>query len=177
MQQSVTELVPAPPTPPATVLRALRTFVSPFTGIVHGVDETLAAPDEHRLISIACELADGGPTVGGPVERHASSEHPTREAAEAASIGEALERYSAAFVPADRLVVDSARLLPGAVDPARFALFHETQLADPAFPFRQFRPETVLSWVDGFSLPRGRPAYLPAQLVFLGWGRRASAEE
>ena len=37
-------------------------FVSPFTGIVHAVDETLAAPDEHRLISIACELADGGPT-------------------------------------------------------------------------------------------------------------------
>jgi ribosomal protein S12 methylthiotransferase accessory factor len=177
MQQSVAELVHAAPTPPATALQALRTFVSPFTGIVHAVDETLAAPDEHRLISIACELADGGPTVGGPVERHASSEHPTREAAEAASIGEALERYSAAFVPADRLVVNSARLLPGAVDPARFALFHETQLADPAFPFRPFRPETVLSWVDGFSLPRGRPAYLPAQLVFLGWGRRTSAEE
>jgi ribosomal protein S12 methylthiotransferase accessory factor len=177
MQQSVAELVPAPPTAPATALRALRTFVSPFTGIVHAVDETLAAPDEHRLISIACELADGRPTVGGPVERHASSEHPTREAAEAASIGEALERYSAAFVPADRLVVNLARLLPGAVDPARFALFHETQLADPTFPFRQFDPETVVSWVDGFSLPSGRPAYLPAQLVFLGWGRRTSAEE
>src|SRR4029079_19132745 len=110
-------------------------------------DETLAAPDEHRLITIACELADGEPTVGAPVESHAGSEHPTRAAAEAASIGEALERYSAAFVPTDRLVFTSARLLPGAVDPARFALFHETQLADAAFPFRRFGPDTVLSWV------------------------------
>jgi ribosomal protein S12 methylthiotransferase accessory factor len=177
MRQPVAELVPAPPTPPATALAALRTFVSPLTGIVHAVDETLAAPDEHRLISFACDLADGGPTVGGPVERHASSEHPTRQAAEAASIGEAIERYSAAFVPGDRLVVGSARRLPGAVDPARFALFHETQLADPAFPFRHFRPDTVLSWVDGFALPTGRPAYLPAQLVFLTGGRLASTEE
>jgi hypothetical protein len=43
----------------------LRTFVSPFTGIVRSVDEMLAAPDEHRLVTLWCELADGRPTVGG----------------------------------------------------------------------------------------------------------------
>jgi ribosomal protein S12 methylthiotransferase accessory factor len=173
----VVELEPVQPTSPAQVLPRLRTFVSPFTGVVHGVDETLAAPDEHRLVSVACEVADGLATVGGPVESHAASEHPLREAAEAASIGEALERYSASFVPPGRIVICPADRLPGAVDPARFALFHETQLADPAFPFQQFRRDTVVGWVQGFALPSGRPAYLPAQLAFLTWGRRATAEE
>jgi len=174
---STVELEPIQPTPPAAALPRLRTFVSPFTGIVHGVDETLAAPGEHRLVSIACELADGRPTVGGQVEGHTSSEQLLREAAEAASIGEAIERYSAAFVPSDRLVICSADQLPGAVDPEVFALFHDRQLADPAFPFRPFRRDTVVSWVSGFALPSGRPAHLPAQLVFLAWGTRAPAEE
>src|SRR5262245_43434382 len=174
---SAVEPGPVQPMPPETVLAQLRTFVSPFTGVVHGVDEMLAAPDEHRLVTIACEIADGRPTVGGPVEEYTASEHPSRDAAEAAAIGEALERYSAAFVPSDRLVVRSADQLPGAVDPGRFALFHETQFAHPAFPFRPFRRETVVSWVAGFALPSGVPAYLPAQLVFLAWGRRAADED
>jgi ribosomal protein S12 methylthiotransferase accessory factor len=143
---------------------------------VHGIDETLAAPDEHRLVTIACGLADGRPTVGGQVEEHTSSEHPVREAAEAASIGEALERYSAAFVPAERLVVSTAARLPSAVDPGRFALFHDTQFIHPEFPFRPFRSDTVISWVDGFALPDGKLAYLPAQLTFLAWGRQAPGE-
>lgn len=174
---SAVELRPVQPTPPATALPRLRTFVSPYTGIVRNVDETLAAPDEHRLVSIACRLADGRPAVGAQVEEYASSEHPLRAAAEAAAIGEALERYSAAFMPSDRVVVSAADRLPGAVDPERFALFHETQLADPAFPFRPFRRDTVVGWVEGFALPEGSPAYLPAQLAFLAWGRHAPAEE
>ncbi len=177
MPLSPPELQPVQPTPPSRALPRLRTFVSPFTGIVHGVDETLAAPDEHRLVSIACEVADGRPTVGGPVEEYASSEHPLREAAEAASIGEAIERYSASFVPSERLVVDAADRLSGAVDPGRFALFHDTQHADPSLPFRPFRRDTVISWVDGFSLPSGKPAYLPAQLAFMAWGRWAPGED
>jgi ribosomal protein S12 methylthiotransferase accessory factor len=153
------------------VLPQLRTFVSPFAGIVHGSAETLTVPDEHRLVSIACQLADGRPTVGGAIEEHTSSDHPLRAAAEAASIGEALERYSAAFVPLDRLVVARADQLPGSVDPERFALFDEIQLDEAAFPFQPFRRDTVVSWIDGFSLPGGTLAYLPAQLVFLAWRR------
>ncbi|HZO61752.1 MAG TPA: YcaO-like family protein [Gaiellaceae bacterium] len=173
---SAVDLEPVQATQPATALRALRTFVSPFTGVVHGVDETLAAPDEHRLVSIACEVADGRPTVGGVVEGYTSSEHPQREAAEAAAIGEALERYSASFVPDDVLVLATAEELPGAVDPARFALFHETQLSASDFPFRAFRSDTPVSWVAGYELPGGSPAYLPAQLVFMAWERWAAEE-
>ena len=65
---SAVELEPIQPTPLPRALRRLRTFVSPFTGVVHSVDEMLASPGEHRLITLWCELADGRPTVGGQVE-------------------------------------------------------------------------------------------------------------
>jgi ribosomal protein S12 methylthiotransferase accessory factor len=171
------ELRPVQPLPPADALPRLRTFVSRFTGVVSSVDEVLSAPDEQRLVSIGCGLADGRPTVGDRLDSHTGSEHWLREAAEAAAIGEALERYSASFVPVERLVVSSAGNLAGTVDPDRFALFHEVQLAEPGFPFRPFSRDTVVGWVAGFALPGGESAYLPAQLVFMPWQRRMPVEE
>lgn len=171
------ELRPVEPTRVEETLPRLRTFVSPFTGVVRSVGETLAAPDEHRLVSIGCELADGVPTIGERLDGYTGSEHWRREAAEAAAIGEAVERYSGSFVPIDRLVVASADELPGAVDPERFALFSAGQYAAPRFPFRRFERSTRVSWVEGFSLPGGEPAYLPAQLVYMPWRRRRDGEQ
>ena len=124
------ELRPVPPTPPAATLPRLRSFVSPLTGVVHSLAETLAAPDEVRLVSIGCELADGVLTIGSALESYTGSEHWDRDAAEAAAIGEALERYSGSYVPEERLVVASAADLGrDAVDPECFALFSAGQYA------------------------------------------------
>jgi ribosomal protein S12 methylthiotransferase accessory factor len=170
------ELQAVPPTPPERTLPLLRTFVSPLTGVIRSMGETLAAPDELRLISIGCEPADGMPTIGEQLERYTGSEHWSRDAAEAAAIGETLERYSGSFVPANRLVISSADSLPNAVPPESFALFSDAQHAQPRFPFRRFRSDTLVSWLDGFVLPDGEPAYLPAQLVYMPWRRRARRE-
>jgi ribosomal protein S12 methylthiotransferase accessory factor len=174
---SVVELRPIRPTPVPAALARLRSFVSPLSGVVHATAETLAAPDEHRLISIGCELADGAPTIGSPLESYTGSEHWLREAAEAAAIGEALERYAGSYVPIERLVIASAdELGPGAVEPERFALFSAAQHDEPNFPFRPFRRDTVVSWVEGFAIPGGEQAYLPAQLVYMPWRRQELAE-
>jgi ribosomal protein S12 methylthiotransferase accessory factor len=166
-----------PPTPASATLPRLRSFVSPYTGVIRTLGEILAAPDEHRLISIGCELADGRPTIGERLEGYTGSEHWLRDIAEAAAIGEALERYSGSYVPGERLVVSSAgELGPAAVDPGRFALFSPAQYAATGFPFQPFTAETVVSWVEGFSLPEGEPAYLPAQLVYMPW-RRGEPDE
>lgn len=171
------ELRPVAPTPTIESLARLRTFVSPLTGVVHATGETLAAPDEHRLVSIGCELADGVPTIGESLERFTGSDQPTRDLAEAAAIGEAVERYSASFVPDTRLMLAPASELADAVEPGRFALFSDAQYAAPGFPFQPFRRETVVSWVDGFALPDGQPALLPAQLVYLPWRRYERGEQ
>lgn len=171
------ELRPVRQTPPAAALPRLRSFVSPLTGVVCTLGETLAAPDEMRLVSIGCELAEGLPTIGSTLESYTGSEHWDREAAEAAAIGEAIERYSGSHVPEERLVLACAdELGPDAVDPERFALFSPEQQAGPGFPFRPFRRKTVVSWVEGFALPGGERALLPAQLVYMPWRRRAPDE-
>ncbi len=170
------ELRPVQRTPVAATLPRLRSFVSPYTGVVRSLGETLAAPDEHRLISIGCQLADAEPTIGESLDRYTGSEHPLRPAAEAAAIGEAIERYAGSFVPEERLVLGAADEIPDAVEPSSFALFSESQYASPAFPFRPFRRDTVISWVEGFSIPAGDRVLLPAQLVYMPWRRRAHGE-
>jgi ribosomal protein S12 methylthiotransferase accessory factor len=174
---AVAELQPIVPTELTAVLPRLRSFVSPYTGVVRGLAETLAAPDEHRLVSIGCELAEGVPTIGSPLESYTGSDHWLREAAEAAAIGEALERYSGSFVPEERLLVASADELCGnAVQPERFALYSDAQYTARGFPFVPFRRDTVVSWVDGFSVPSGEHVYVPAQLVFMPWRDTAVGE-
>lgn len=171
------ELRPVAPAPPAEALPRLESFVSPLTGVVRGVAETLAAPDEMRLVSIGCELADAVPAIGVPLESYTGSSHWCRAAALAAAIGEAIERYAGSFVPEAGLVLASAgELGPEAVAPERFALFSEQQYRSRGFRFRPFRRDTVVSWVEGFALPGGERAYLPAQLVYMPWRRRARAE-
>jgi ribosomal protein S12 methylthiotransferase accessory factor len=170
------ELRPVAPSPVERTLPRLRTFVSPLTGVVRTLGETLAAPDEHRLVSIGCELADARPTIGQRLDSYSGSEHWRREIAEAAAIGEAIERYSGSFAPEHELVVATATELPGAVEPRRFALFADAQYDAPGFPCRPFRDDTPVAWVEGFSLPDGERAYLPAQLVYMPWQRRGDEE-
>ena len=152
------ELLPISPSRAEETLPRLRTFVSPLTGVIRSVGETLAAPDEHRLVSIGCELADGGPTIAESLDGYTGSEHWRREVAEAAAMGEAIERYSGSFVPAERLVVaTSEEFGRRAVDPERFALFSDAQYENRALSVRRFRRDTPVSWVDGFALPGGEP--------------------
>jgi ribosomal protein S12 methylthiotransferase accessory factor len=149
----------------------LRPAVSPYVGLVHRLEESLASTAEPRLFRASCELAAGGGVIGAQ-EGHLGGiggAGTSRAEAAAAAVGEALERYSASFVPSRRLVVATARELgPSAVDPARFALFSDRQLRPRGFPFRRFTAETRVAWVDGRALPGGEEAWLPAELVFLG---------
>src|SRR5581483_3139015 len=114
--------------PPAHQLRAaqllrrgatlpLETLVSPFVGVVRGMQEAFAGPEDARLPAVWCESAYPHALVGG------GSGLSLREA-RAAAIGEAVERYSASDVDLDACVVATARELGSqAVDPTRFALF------------------------------------------------------
>lgn len=135
--------------------------MSPFVGVVRGVQEVLAGPADVRLATAWCETAHPHAVSGG-------GSGATAGGARAAAIGEAVERYSASCVDADALVVATARELgPAAVDPARFALFSPRQYATPGFRYVPFDADTRLAWIEGVRLPDGEPAWLPAQLVYL----------
>lgn len=139
----------------------LESLVSPYVGVVRGVQEVLAGPADVRLVTAWCETAHPHAVSGG-------GSGATLAGARAAAIGEAVERYSASCIDADSLVVATARELgPAAVDPRRFALFSSRQYASPGFPYVRFDADTRISWVEGVRLPDGGPAWLPAQLAYL----------
>jgi ribosomal protein S12 methylthiotransferase accessory factor len=164
-----TQLAESPFTPVGSALERLEQAVSPLAGIVSAIVRTTHAPDDARLVHCACGLASTRHVLGDASVDYGGGSHPHQDRARAAALGEAIERYSAAFVPREQLAFATALdLSPHAVDPARFALFHPRQLASPGFPFQTFTHATRLAFVEGFSLADGEPAFLPAQLVYLG---------
>jgi ribosomal protein S12 methylthiotransferase accessory factor len=162
------ELRPIMPQPLEQTLSVLTSFLSPYTGIARNYVELLHAPDEGRLVSLGCALAHGEPVIGIPITDHSGGSHGERRLALAAALGEAIERYSASYLPESGFVTASADDLHGeAVDPDRFALFHEEQYGREGFPFRRFERETRLRWTEGFRIPDGARAYLPVQLAYI----------
>jgi ribosomal protein S12 methylthiotransferase accessory factor len=149
----------------------LRLAVSPYTGIVGSVEECLHGTADPPLFQATCRLTAGEEILGAPLGHLFSvgGAGASRGEAAGAAVGEALERYSATYVPREKLVVATARELgSAAVEPSGFGLFSERQLASPGFPFRRFTAETRIAWVESRELPDGGPAYLPAELVYLG---------
>ena len=145
--------------------------VSAYTGIVRSLEECLPATCEPPVFRFVSEVARGEALLGDPLDHliGTGGAGVTRDEAAAAAVGEAVERYSATFVPHEQLVVASARELGvQAIAPSRFALFSESQYEQPGFPFRRFDADTRIPWVRGHSLPDHREAWLPAELVFLG---------
>ncbi len=153
-----------------TLSPGLRRAVSPYTGIVTSVEECLGSTSEPRLFQAACEVGQGKALLGSSLGHLSGIGGTGTSRAEAASaaVGEAIERYSATYVPTEQLVLATARELPGAVAPDRFALFSDRQLESSGFPFRRFTANTPVAWVEGHEVPGGAPAFLPAELVYLG---------
>src|SRR5262249_62047175 len=119
----------------------LRRAVSSYTGIVRTLDECLATSAEPRLYRATCEVRGGDALLGSPLGHCAGigGSGTTRAEAAAAAVGEALERYSASYVPRRSLVGTTARRLGGpAGAPARFALLSAAPAAAPGFPFPHF---------------------------------------
>lgn len=161
-------LAPGPADAPVPGWERLEEAVSPLTGIVKRTVSATYATDESSLPNCAAELSSARRTLGAATVEWGSGAHPDPARARAAAIGEALERYSAMFVPHDCLHVTTARALGAeAIAPARFALFHPTQLAMPHFPCAPFTAETRTAFVAGTSLTDGARVYVPAELVYL----------
>jgi ribosomal protein S12 methylthiotransferase accessory factor len=170
-----TLLTDEPFTPLECALERLEEAVSPLVGIVARTMSTTYTTDEAPLPNCAAELASAMRTLGGRAVDYGSGAHPRPARARAAANGEALERYSALYVPRERVQLTTARSLgDAAVRPSRFALFHPAQHAEGDLPFAEFTEDTPAAFVEGTSLQDGSPAYLPAELVYLGRPANAS---
>jgi len=149
----------------------LARAVSSYTGIVRTLEESLHLPTEPPLHRVACEVSRGSALLGTDLHHLSGIGGAgfTRANAASAAVGEALERYSASYVPWERIVVaTAAELGDEAVAPERFALFADAQYEQPGFACCRFTEHTRVAWIDGRRGADGAPAWLPAELVLLG---------
>jgi ribosomal protein S12 methylthiotransferase accessory factor len=148
----------------------LRRAVSPYAGIVDEVEECLPTSAEPRLFQASCAVGRSDSLLGTPLGHvaRAGGTGRTRAEAAAAAVGEAIERYSAGYVPRGLMVASARDLGEDAVPPERFALFSARQYRSPGFPFRPFTCETRVAWVEGRELQSGRRVFVPAELAYLG---------
>jgi ribosomal protein S12 methylthiotransferase accessory factor len=90
--------------------------------------------------------------------------------AEAACVGEAIERCLSRPLPQDRIVRSAFAawtLDEPAVEPGRWALFHAEQHAQPGFPFAPFTQGSECRWVCCRVAGEGGPCWAPEWLVYL----------
>lgn len=172
---------------PRATLAALERHVSPVTGIVSALRRSdLVADPEEMLISYAADhigvpmgahlasLGEGLAILAGGKGRHDAQ-------ARASALGEAIERYASTFQGDEPVVRASlAQLGAEAVAPNASMLFSEAQMAEAAArPERRPRQAWVaaplpadaeIEWIPAWSLTRDARRYLPAALVYLGYG-------
>lgn len=94
------------------------------------------------------------------------------EAAIAAAIGEAAERYCGKLVPPGLIEASYQELRAGgqrAVSPDRLALYSSEQYATPGFPFVPFTPDLPVRWVRGRDVLDREPVWVPASVVWTSY--------
>jgi ribosomal protein S12 methylthiotransferase accessory factor len=125
--------------------------------------------DDLPIVVYAARLANAAALGALDAPRLASGAAMASEPALAACMGEAVERYAAAWIPPGQVTYARAGDLTGEVlTPDRFALFSAAQYRSPrrSFPFHRWRPGDVLGWARARSLVDDRPVWLPAVFVY-----------
>lgn len=155
---------------PAPVPRENLVY-DPLTGIVAFLGERECDPTDPDVFIVAAQSADLAVLGFAPAENRivGSGAGLTYEQAFWAACGETVERYCAAIIPTEELMVGSyselvAKGVP-ATGPGRWALFHPTQF--PGLPVPQFTEELRIVWTRGRRLATGDPCHVPACLTYL----------
>lgn len=164
---------------PAEGARRLAMVSSSEVGIVRRTYRQLYDVDDIRVEAVGSDACESTGLLGAPCNQLNGGGHADLDAATAAALGEAVERYSASYLDPAVLTLATADELADAgvlhVPPQALSLFAPEQFADPAFAFSEFSGATEISWVAGRRLVDDAPTMLPANLVFLApvsWGAR-----
>jgi|GEM_PF-4043637 len=92
----------------------------------------------------------------------------TLQQAEISAAGEAAERYTACCYSAEELTYASYNnVKEKALDPRQLVLYLPEQYSK--LPFKPFKEDLVLGWVNGYSLVYNKPILIPAIAVFLDY--------
>ncbi|MCC6416816.1 MAG: YcaO-like family protein [Gemmataceae bacterium] len=142
-------------------------YTSPYTGLFTSFGPVPARPHDPTAHFASGTLG----RWGDPGQELTASGAGWDEAsAEAACVGEAVERWQAYPLPDDGRVVarfDAWTLDEPAVEPERWVLFHPAQYASPGFPFQPLTRATPCRWTCFRVAGAGTPCWVPEELAYL----------
>jgi bacteriocin biosynthesis cyclodehydratase domain-containing protein len=175
-QPSLEELVD-PVSPPGDVLRAARSLVSPSCGVVTALEPLPKDPSEpERPYLYSARLANHR-FVQDPQSDDGicSGKGLTPSEARATALGEAVERYSAACLPADEVrYATRPELGATSLDPIDLVLYLPEQYE--RLPYAPYSDATTLGWVSTRSLVTGSSVLVPALAVGMSYSPRTLQE-
>lgn len=158
-------------TSPAVAEQRMSAFASPLVGIVRRLFERTHDVDELHAYSYGSEAANARLLLGTPSNLNNGGAGITATGARLAAIGEAVERYSGAYVPFESLEYGSYRTLTArglhCLSPDKYTPFADWQYDEPGAPFVRFTAGLEIPWVHSRRLADQEPVWIPAQLVYL----------
>jgi ribosomal protein S12 methylthiotransferase accessory factor len=150
-------------------------FLGKKMGLAKGLSVLSVDPDEFDLHHVFPAATSLNRLLGRSGEFEARAGGAGIRLADAINraMGELVERYaSLAFDGPGRIVCSRKTLLSRgcrAVPLGSLALFSPEQLAAPGFAYAEFTEDTTVGWIEGTNLADGSPAFVPGQLVSLGY--------
>ena len=150
-------------------------YFSPYSGMFseHGLVPRQAHDPDVSVWSGSAPLPD--PLSAPPATGGAGWDD---ESAQAAGIGEAIERLQAWPLPCDGVIESALGDWPldeTAMGPEHWVLFHPEQYALDGFPYQPVTESSVCRWVCLREALTGEPRWVPEELVFLSLPRGRQA--
>jgi ribosomal protein S12 methylthiotransferase accessory factor len=151
-----------------TSLQKAARIVDPTCGIIRSIMPNWLETGDAEVFAYGAVGGQASPLNLMPGFQFSGGASLDKDQSIAAAIGEAVERYSAAYVDTDCLVYGSYdELSEEAIHPGDFNLYSKSQYDSDGFPFQPFTTTTKLSWTRGFSLQHKKPVLVPGSLTYL----------
>ena len=145
-------------------------LVSPRVGVIQSLQPQSRSVEEPEPPYLwTAQLSNFDFRVVPRNERMMAGKGRTAEAAMAAAVGEAVERYCAAHwgTPDQLLVAPVGDLTMRSITPDECVLYSAEQYKRDQWPYLPWDPDRSLTWVRGTGLGSDEPVALPAGLVYL----------
>ncbi|MBW4717776.1 YcaO-like family protein [Saccharothrix obliqua] len=147
-------------------------LVDPLTGIVRRLVDVAPVPGvPRRYRAVTAEVADARRLGGWPADRVSlGTAFGDVDAARAAAVGEAVERYCGNRVPPGLRTATAAELAAAGerhFGPTDLPFFTPRQYGAEGFPYRPFTDDLPITWVAGRE--SGETCLLPASWVYLNY--------
>jgi ribosomal protein S12 methylthiotransferase accessory factor len=143
-------------------------LVDAYTGPITSLRFYEPTPEDPPLRHCIAALVDEGWQAIGHSVVICGGAASEPSVAEAAGLGEAIERACAVLPRRDELVIAPyAEVQAEAADPLAWDLFDPATRAESEFPYARPSRSEPISWVWGWSVTRSKPTLIPASRVFL----------